>query len=155
MILAIDVYYADEYVKAVGVTFNWGDKAPLETLIEFRNGAENYVPGEFYKRELPLIIAILEKVSFKDIEAIIIDGYVYLDHKKPGLGYKLWLHLNRAIPIIGIAKTSFQGNDESVIKVTRGESKNPLYVSSVGIKNMYGEFRIPTILKELDKLTKI
>jgi deoxyribonuclease V len=48
-------------------------------------------------------------------------------------------------------------------EVFRGQSINPLYVSSIGIdidqaaqniQNMFGNYRIPTLLKHLDTLTK-
>jgi len=49
------------------------------------------------------------------------------------------------------------------IPVLRGHSKNPLFVTAIGtdaetaalyVKNMSGQYRIPSLLKELDKLTK-
>lgn len=67
------------------------------------------------------------------------------------------------MPVIGVAKTSFFTNRQTVIELLRGNSKNPLHVSSVGypledavqkILDMDGEYKNPTILKELDKITK-
>ena len=49
------------------------------------------------------------------------------------------------------------------MELLRGKSINPLYITSIGIdietakrniSKMFGDYRIPTILKELDKLTK-
>lgn len=123
-----------------------------------------YIPGEFYKRELPCILKVIEKVNLAELEAIIIDGYVFIDNeKKFGLGGYLWESLNKKLPVIGVAKTSYMGNKDTIVELLRGESKNPLYISSIGIelnkaveliKSMHGEYRIPTLLKELDKLTK-
>ena len=71
--------------------------------------------------------------------------------------------LNKKIPVIGVAKNSFFRNKNTVKEVFRGESKKPLYVSSIGIdldiatsliKDMKGNYRILTILKELDRITK-
>ena len=54
-------------------------------------------------------------------------------------------------------------SEYTVIKVLRGVSKNPLWVSAVGIEtnlaahkieNMHGEHRIPAILKKVDQLTR-
>ncbi|MEL6720525.1 MAG: hypothetical protein AAFP82_17595 [Bacteroidota bacterium] len=68
------------------------------------------------------------------------------------------------IPIIGVAKKAFKDNEKLVRKILRGESKKPLYVSSVDIdvdlaanyiQNMAGEYRIPNLLKILDQRTKI
>ncbi len=68
------------------------------------------------------------------------------------------------IPVIGVAKTNFMGNDKKVVDVLRGESKNPLKISAVGlekekaaefVKCMAGEYRFPDILKYLDQCTKV
>jgi deoxyinosine 3'endonuclease (endonuclease V) len=67
------------------------------------------------------------------------------------------------MPIIGIAKRSFINTEEVSFPIYRGESKVPLYISTIGckiekvlpcIENMHGNYRIPTILKYLDTLTK-
>lgn len=164
MQLAIDIYYSDEKAKAVGVLFNWNDESPSSVIVEWIENVAPYVSGEFYKRELPCIIKVIEKVDLASIETIIIDGYVYIDNeKKYGLGGYLWEALNGKIPIIGVAKTSFFRNKETVIGILRGNSKNPLFVSTIGIdqidaanlvKNIKGDFRIPSILKRLDQITK-
>jgi len=71
--------------------------------------------------------------------------------------------VSRETTVIGVAKTSFHNNNENVMELRRGESSNPLYISAIGIdlneateriRNMKGEFRIPTILKNLDQITK-
>lgn len=71
--------------------------------------------------------------------------------------------LHQKIPVIGVAKTPFLSNKETVQQVLRGQSNNPLYVSAIGmdlneaallVKNMKGDFRMPDILKAVDKLTK-
>ncbi|GAB2816043.1 endonuclease V [Ferruginibacter profundus] len=164
MLLAIDVYYKEQTAKAVGVLFNWESDVPGQIIIENINGIEEYIPGEFYKRELPCILKILEQIRLDNIEAIIIDGYIYVDNNGTmGLGGILYNTINQSVPVIGVAKTSFFKNKETVAELLRGESKNPLYISSIGypikdaverIKNMKGEFRIPAILKELDRITK-
>lgn len=162
--LAIDVYYkTDGLAKAVGVVFDALASAPARGITCFVNNVPDYEPGAFYKRELPCIQAILNEAKDERIDLIIIDGYVYLGEYKPGLGDKLWQSINRSTPVIGVAKTSFSDADDNVIEVYRGESGKPLYVSAAGIgleeaaliiKRMPGEFRIPTILKHLDVLTK-
>ena len=95
---------------------------------------------------------------------IIIDGYVYLDDfNKLGLGGHLYKSINEKIPIIGVAKTNFATNKLNKVELLRGKSKNPLYITSIGIdintakeyiSKMFGEYRIPKLLKELDQLTK-
>jgi deoxyribonuclease V len=165
MLLALDVHYQVDRTKVVGVLFKWDDKEPKKIVIAFMDNVAEYVPGEFYKRELPCLLKIIDKIDLNQLEAIIIDGYVYIDNNKNyGLGGILWETLNKQIPIIGVAKTSFFKNKETVIEVTRGESIKPLFVSAIGydlelaalkIKQMYGSYRIPSILKQLDTETKM
>ena len=164
MILAIDVYYTDKGAKAVGVLFEWEDATPIQTIIEYVNEVEEYIPGEFYKRELPCIAALLHKIGSHLLDAVIVDGHIYVDNNGTyGLGGRTFELLERKIPVIGVAKTGFHTNKETVVEVFRGESKNPLHVSAIGmdvtlaaakIMAMYGSYRIPDILKKLDMVTK-
>jgi deoxyribonuclease V len=75
----------------------------------------------------------------------------------------LYEALNKVYSIIGVAKTSFQNNKETVVEIVRGESKNPLFVSAIGlekeiaanyIQNMFGDYRLPYLLKLMDQITK-
>lgn len=164
MILAIDVYYLEKGAKAVGALFEWDDTAPRQIIIEFIDEAAEYVPGEFYKRELPCIEALINKIGLDFIDVIIIDGHIYTDNNGTyGLGGKTFELINNRLPVIGVAKRPFYANKETVIEVYRGGSKNPLYVSAIGmdtaqaaekIKTMHGGYRIPDILKKLDSVTK-
>ena len=165
MILAIDVHYKEPYAKAVGVYFNWHDEHPQSEITAIINEVEEYQSGQFFKRELPCILELIKQVDITSIEAIIIDGHVYVDNqKKYGLGAHLWSVLNGVVPIIGVAKKSFIRTNEVCHPVCRGESKQALYVSVIGdidmnnavqhIRLMKGEFRIPKMLKYLDQLTK-
>jgi len=163
MKLAIDVYYDSCKAKVVGVIFDeWESEEPCEIITELIDQVEDYEAGQFYKRELPCILKLLEKVDMGVIDTIIIDGYVYLgDTTKAGLGMHLYNSLVVKIPIIGVAKTYFHKN--SAVEVLRGTSKTPLYITSVGIetseaaiciRNMHGDFRMPKLLKLLDSETR-
>lgn len=164
MLLAIDVYYRKNEARVVGVFFNLIDKEPNEVEIVNVKDVTEYIPGEFYKRELPCLIKLIEKIDLSNIEAIIIDGHIYVDNYETfGLGGKLYEYLNKKFPIIGVAKNSFHSNSLTVKEIFRGSSKKPLYVSAIGIdideavkniKNMHGDYRIPDILKKLDSITK-
>lgn len=165
MILALDVHYKDDgSAKSVGILINWNDDQPKEILIEYINETDEYIPGEFYKRELPCLLKIIERVNLADLKGIVIDGYIYINNEKGfGLGGHLWQTLNKQIPIIGVAKNFYHSNAKTVQQICRGESKKPLYISSVGIdlelasnliEQMTGEFRIPDLLKQLDVITK-
>jgi deoxyribonuclease V len=84
---------------------------------------------------------------------------------RPGLGFHLHQALHSLIPVVGIAKTAFVGAEESsqVAKVFRGESKRPLFVTSVGIElatashwvqSMAGPYRIPLLVAAVDRLAR-
>lgn len=164
MILAIDVHYKETYAKAVGVWFDWDDEKPREIITTIIDEVAEYESGQFYKRELPCILQLLEKIDLSKIELIIVDGHVYVnDDKTLGLGGYLFQALKEKIPIVGVAKKSFINTEEVSFSILRGISKVPLYVSVIGynlekaielIKNMKGKYRVPTIFQILDTETK-
>lgn len=165
MLLAIDVHYRSKFAKVVSVEFdNWKSKSPSEIhSLNIADVAE-YIPGQFYKRELPCILKILELSNLESIEAIIVDGYVVLDDNgKLGLGGHLYEALDKEIPIIGVAKKRFYNNEKNVVEVLRGKSIKPLYISAINfdleeagskVTQMAGDYRFPEMLKILDVHTK-
>ncbi len=165
MKIYIDVHYREEKAKVVCAEFyNWEDTTANSHEIAYLENIEEYIPGEFYKRELPCILKILENYNLEDLELIVIDGFVLLDNNdKPGLGHYLYEALDKKIPVIGVAKSGFHQNTKNVVDVLRGESSKPLFVSAVGIdlkeasmciKKMSGNFRMPDILQVVDRKTK-
>lgn len=162
MLAALDVQYDDTSLTALAaaVVFErWNSSAPLTEFAVSCADILPYQPGEFYRRELPCLLEVLKQVR-EPLDAIIIDGYVGLG-QRPGLGFHLWNALHRATPIVGVAKTSFHAAESC--EVLRGESRSPLYVTTVGldvaevaelVRSMNGEFRIPTILKRVDQLAR-
>ncbi len=54
----------------------------------------------FYKKELPCLLSIINDLPENSFDIIIIDGYVYLGEKKPGLGVYLYNALSEKFPII-------------------------------------------------------
>jgi len=166
MILAFDSYYFDGKAKTVCLEFeDWADTDNFNVYTEVLEHVAEYVPGEFYKRELPCILSLIGKIDTENVSAIIVDGYVFLDDDgKLGLGGHLYEATAHRWPVIGVAKSNFATVDKSKIPVYRGDSNNPLFISSIGmdaetaavhIKNMSGKFRMPTLLKKLDQLTKL
>jgi deoxyribonuclease V len=165
MIFAVDVYYQDQKAVVAGVLFHfWDAPQPAEeVVIEMKiDHVGEYEPGQFYKRELPCVLAILETLETLP-EIIVIDGYVHLGiEQKPGLGKRLYDALEGKAIVIGVAKTRFQDTPDTA-EVYRGGSKRPLYVTAIGIgeseakrfiMDMQGENRIPVLLKRVDRLTK-
>ncbi|MFK7805794.1 MAG: endonuclease V [Anaerolineae bacterium] len=162
-ILAIDVHYGDEIAVAAGVLFSAWDAqtAELEKTCDVPVDSD-YIPGQFYLRELPCIFALLDEFeSMPDM--IVVDGYVQLGaEQKAGLGQHLWQELNKSVPIIGVAKSKFQGAPDET-RLLRGKSETPLYVTSAGLEletaksyiaSMAGPYRIPTLLKQVDQLCR-
>ena len=164
MVLAIDVHYKDTYAKVVGVLFQWEDSVPVEVITTTINTVDDYIPGEFYKRELPCILKLLEQVTLKELEAIIVDGHVYVDNENSyGLGGYLYEALDEKIPVIGVAKNRFTKANKTYTEVYRGTSMKPLCVSTINyeqekaiklIENMNGVYRMPTLLQLMDSITK-
>lgn len=167
MIVAMDVYYRETGAKAVAVAFNtWQDPTLLHVYDATLTEVAEYVPGAFYQRELPCLVEVLRQVPLEEVEVLVVDGYVTLDDEgKPGLGYHLYNHFEQRIPVIGVSKTRFHDNESPhfVRAVVRGQSQTPLYVTVVGmdldkaarnVQGMVGEYRMPTLLKQLDQLTR-
>ena len=184
--IAIDTYYYKDRAKTVGVIFeNWEDSEPLKIVSTWSSSFGPYIPGEFFKRELPCIMDLIQKEvpDIKDYDCIILDGLARLPgSSSEGLGLHLESELEKAFPgfridqdpmviggpaIMGVAKTKFKGveEDNGTCKVLRGEAKNPLYTNTTWIKmsssdaadclrKMHGQYRIPTLLKILDRETK-
>lgn len=164
MILAFDTYYYDNKAKTVCLSFeNWKNEE-FKIYSGVISEIAEYVPGEFYKRELPCILSLISKIDLKNVDVIIIDGFVYLDDEgRFGLGAYLYEALNKEISVIGVAKRDFATIERNRNKIFRGKSQNPLFITSIGIdlieaskriEEMEGNYRIPTTLKELDRLTK-
>lgn len=165
MILAFDTYYFDNKAKTVCISFeSWTETKNFDIYSEVLEDIEDYQSGEFYKRELPCILSLLESIDIDKIDFIVVDGFVFLDDDyKLGLGGHLYEQLDKEIPIIGVAKSNFATLKNNKRILHRGESQKPLYITSIGIdldiamnfvNCMSGNFRIPTLLKELDRLTK-
>jgi deoxyribonuclease V len=179
VIAIVDVRYAGDAAKGACVLAeSWTASEPAgERTVNIAH-VHPYVPGSFYLRELPVLVAVLRDVS---AEVVVIDGYVWLGPKRKGLSaaaesptlagksaegarYQgLGARLYDAIgtPVVGVAKTYFHGAVAE--EVLRGASKKPLFVTSIGVpaaraagwvRSMHGEHRIPTLIKRADTLTR-
>ena len=161
MIAAFDVqYFKDGGARAAAVCFSsYGDARPEMQYTMLFSHTRAYVPGEFYRRELPCILSLLDRFETAP-QVIIIDGYVMLG-VKPGLGRHLFDALGQTASVIGVAKSRF--HSAVCREVFRGESRKPLYITTAGmdpaqaaeeIRSMHGIYRIPTLLKTVDHLAR-
>jgi deoxyribonuclease V len=154
----LDVDYRNGGAQAACVSFQaWTDAIPSRETVCSVDSVPDYQPGEFYLRELPCLLAVLERLPTRP-DLLVVDGYVWLGPERPGLG----AHLFQAVglPVIGVAKTAFRCE---AAEVYRGESRKPLLVTSQGIEieaaakaieSMHGPFRLPTLLKRVDQLCR-
>lgn len=163
MIACLDVAYrGDEACAACILVRSWTDEQGVSEFVVKIREVKEYRPGEFYLRELPCLLAVLKKVP-QPVETVIVDGYVWLgDEGSPGLGARLFDALGRATAVIGVAKSPFTGAS-GAIPVFRGRSLRPLYVTAAGmdaavaarhIEEMHGRYRIPTLIKRVDQLSR-
>jgi deoxyribonuclease V len=163
VILAVDVKYSGNYAAVAGVVFaEWRDEVPQRELICFVEVPAPYQPGEFYKRELPCILELIEENQLQP-DLVVIDGFVFLDGStKPGLGKHLYDALGGKVAVIGVAKSRYKGITAEY-EVFRGSSNKPLYVTAAGInldeakehiRSMHGAYRQPTLLKKVDHLCR-
>lgn len=163
MIACVDVHYDGHSANVALVIFqDWTDAVPATTQVITTAMVASYVPGEFYRRELDPILRALEQ-NRVSLDVLLVDGYCDLspDGRK-GLGAHLFEATDLAKAVIGVAKTPFHGATHA-IKVYRGKSSRPLFVTACGtdaesvaqrIREMHGEYRIPTLLKLADRLSR-
>src|SRR6476659_5036530 len=121
MIAALDVHYDDAHLSATAAAVVFERREDAASAAEYVTVVENvqpYVPGEFFRRELPCLLAVIKKIQ-EPIHLIVVDGYVHLNGQ-PALGQHLFEHLSRRTPVIGAAKTHF--HDAKAIEVLSGTS---------------------------------
>ena len=158
----MDVHY-DDHGQAKAALVVCGDSTfsaiASEHVIDIAQ-TEPYEPGEFYKRELPCIQAVL--ALSPPLNLLVIDGYATLDPEgRPGLGARAAEALD--IPVIGMAKTRFRTATHAV-EVIRGAATRPLYVTTAGgidiaeaaqiVAAMAGPHRLPGVLARVDDLAR-
>ncbi len=170
MLGCIDVSYGDDVAHAGCLLFRgWADAAATREVLASTPLAASYRPGEFFRRELPPILDLLARID-EPLETIVIDGYVWLAGRGPGLGAHLYEALEGRIPIVGVAKTAWnmppdpdEPEAHATVPVVRGNSTRPLFVTSAGIDvtksaelvaRMHGPHRLPTLLKAVDRLVR-
>jgi deoxyribonuclease V len=163
VIVCVDVDYRVAEVVAACVGFSdWMDaSSTVESVTRTSGAPAQYEPGEFYRRELPYLVAALTALATRP-RAVVVDGYVWLGPERPGLGAHLHAALGGRIDVVGVAKRRFEGAT-TAIPVLRGTSQQPLFITAAGIApraaaaavtTMHGPHRIPTLLKRVDRLSR-
>ena len=162
MLACVDVDYRDAGAVAACVCFQaWPDDMPASQHVVRIREVAPYQSGQFYRRELPCILTVLEALPELP-QVILVDGYAWLRQQQPGLGAHLYEALARRAAVVGVAKTRY-ARAEGAAVVLRGRSRSPLYVTSAGmdvaeaarhVRAMHGPYRIPTLLKRVDQLSR-
>lgn len=157
-----DVYYHDNTATVAGVLFDdWSQPEGSHEQTLTLETPSAYEPGQFYKRELPCLLSLIDALPHRP-DTILVDGYVSFGPDRPGLGKHLFHALADSVPIIGIAKSEFE-TAEYGTAIRRGESDRPLFVTAIGmdeadaaeaVRQMHGPYRIPTLLKLVDSLSR-
>lgn len=157
------MHYHDHGATAACVVIrDWVDGDSISEHVTHIERVEPYVPGQFYRRELPCIFKVLDELS-PPPAVVVIDGYVWLDADgRPGLGAHLYDTLDQQVPVVGVAKTAFRDASHAVA-VLRGRSNRPIYVTAAGmpsddaadlVRRMAGEHRLPSVLGRVDRLAR-
>lgn len=162
MIIVMDVDYGEREACVAGVFAERTDSKESCGFLRLKvTDYGNYESGQFYKRELPCIQAILEKINCKILDLIIIDGYADFGTQRVSLGQAVYNTYQ--IPTIGIAKKACQYCHLMNTEVFRGSSKSPLFVTSYGISQeearnivtcMSGKNRLPYLVKLADSYAR-
>lgn len=170
MLLATDVAYQDgpetdtTSARAAAVSFEaWEAPTAAETWVTHHDAVAPYVPGEFYRRELPCIWPlVIEAGRRAPLEVVIVDGFVELGPARLGLGAHLYARMRAegwGAAVVGVAKNDFRGSN--AVPVFRGDSHTPLFVTAAGlpvaeaaaaVARMHGPYRLPTLLRYVDQL---
>lgn len=156
----LDVDYRGDHAVAACLVFDsWTAEREQDCLLARCAPLAPYEPGQFFRRELPCLLSVLERVD-EPLAAIVVDGYVWLDGQgTAGLGGHLYRALGQRIPVVGVAKRAY-GDSAWAACVRRGRSGRPLYVTAAGmplgearrrVAQMHGKQRLPTLLRRVDR----
>ena len=113
--VAVDVgYHAQDRPLAVAaVAEDWSFSSYRLVSAGLDEPAPAYRPGRMYLRELPAILAALERAD-QPPSLVVVDGYATLDPSgHPGPGAVLSERLG-GTPVIGVAKNAFRSATHAV-----------------------------------------
>ena len=177
-IAGVDGAYGEE-ARAAVVVLSFPDLQVLDEAIAHRAAVFPYVPGLLSFREVPIVLAALEKVRVQP-DLIMVDGQGYAHPRRLGLASHLGLWLD--VPTVGCAKSRLVGRyeepgpapgDRSPL-VDRGETigvvlrskarTNPLFISAGNridlptavqvVERCLRGYRLPEPTRLADRLSK-
>ena len=163
LIACLDVHYVgDQACAAAIVVRGWTEHEWVGEHTVLCEVFAPYRPGQLYRRELPPVLEVLERLPDAP-DVFIVDGYVWLDDQG-GQGLGAHLHAVKAgrIPVIGIAKNPLPDTSHAR-EVLRGDSQQPLYVTAAGVEldeaaarvqALDGDFRLPDVARRADAVCR-
>lgn len=163
MIACFDVHYFRDTANAATILFqDWESPASISEYTATVPQSAEYEPGRFYLRELQPLLAVIRKIV-EPVDTYVIDGYCHLSSDQaPGLGAYLKESLDHDVSIVGVAKNRYR-NTNHAAELLRAQSSRPLFITAIGsdyevaarqVASMAGEYRIPTLLKAVDRLSR-
>lgn len=163
MLACLDVHYTGDHAHAAAVTFeSWHSTSSLSQFTAALRQDAPYEPGNFFRRELPPLLAVLGRLP-EEPQTILIDGYCVLSAEgEPGLGAHLSEKVSPDTTIVGIAKNRYRDSTHAA-EVLRGTSKQPLFITAINmpqqvaakhVHDMAGTHRIPMMIKAVDTLAR-
>jgi deoxyribonuclease V len=126
-------WYAERGAVTAAVGFIDGSTptSTLECVLRAEVTPGPYEPGAFDKWEPPFLREAVTLVERRHaIEAVVIDGDLWLRDGQPGLGARLAEALGARIAVIGVAKAAFAGG--SGARDPRRQ-RRPLFVTAAGM----------------------
>jgi len=164
MIACLDVHYTESMAYAAALVFeDWTSPGGIAEHYASLPHSANYEPGRFDLRELEPLLAVIRLLD-RPIHVFVIDGYCQLSAEgEPGLGVHLAKALDGSAAIVGVAKNRYRTSTHAV-ELQRGKGSRPLFITAIGmeaaqaaqhIASMAGEFRLPTLLRAVDRLSSL
>ena len=160
MVVIIDADYREETRRghAAGVLAeSLTDEKETAVVCATVEDVGDYIPGQFYRRELKCVDAILRQLPGGSVSLIVIDGYA--DSGTPQKALGTYVFEQYGVPVIGVAKNRYKGCAVSDTEITRGTCRKKLYVTAKGmdheaakdlIRRMHGPYRLPYLIKLAD-----
>ncbi|MEC4982528.1 MAG: deoxyribonuclease V [Oscillatoria sp. PMC 1068.18] len=143
-VAGVDVGFEDNYTitKAAAVVLSFPELTEVEYAIAHRPTTFPYIPGFLSFREIPALLAALEKLTITP-DLILCDGQGIAHPRKFGLACHLGVILD--LPTIGVAKSLLVGKHEELPTekgnwrplVYKGETVGVVLRSRTNVKPLY------------------
>ncbi|MCO8269440.1 endonuclease V [Actinoplanes sp. TRM 88003] len=178
-VVGLDVTYGEQRAVAAAVVVDVATLTVVEVATHGGEASFPYVPGLLAFREVPLLLAAIERLSTPP-SLLMCDGYGLAHPRRFGLACHLGVLLD--VPSFGVAKTAFVGTstdpgpargqtsdlvdaDEVVGRVVRTQTGvKPVFVSPghrIGLDDctdltvrLSGHYRIPEPTRQADILSR-